>query len=200
MSTSSLIKKHIFRLPLGRLFTTRELVRYGSRTAVDQAIWKLVNNDVIVRLARGVFVRAGSDLRSITVTEIARVKAESFCRRFSILGRIDFKESGSASESDRAYFGVSGSTSSFKCGQLVVVLKRICARKFALCSSSIGQFLYALWSIGNGHAGAYLFKADILSWLGRKQRQEIRMSLHLVPGWLASGFLQWHLPVEDFRS
>lgn len=198
MGTSSLIKRYIFQLPLGKLFTTRELVQYGSRTAVDQAIWKLVNKDVIVRLARGVFVRAGSDLQSITVAEIARIKAESFCKRFSVLGSICFKDSGPASERDRACFGVSGSTSSFKCGRLVVVLKRICARKLALCSSSVGQFLYALWSIGKRHFEASILEA--VGWLGRKQRQEIRMSLHLVPGWLASGFLQWHLPVEILRS
>ncbi|MBI4533459.1 MAG: type IV toxin-antitoxin system AbiEi family antitoxin domain-containing protein, partial [Candidatus Melainabacteria bacterium] len=57
MFTSSFIKRHIYRLPLDKIFSTRDFLIYGSRTAVDQTLAKLVKKGMIIRLARGVFVK-----------------------------------------------------------------------------------------------------------------------------------------------
>jgi hypothetical protein len=201
MSTSSLIRRHIFGLPLGRIFTTRELINYGSRTSVDQTVWMLVKRGVIVRLARGVFVREGSDLKCISVADVARTKAESFCKRFSVLEcRNPNIASVAGINFGKIQFAVDGSTSSFRFGGVAVVLRRVCARKLALASTLTGQFLCALWGLGRAQFGMQKFDSDVFGWLGRRQRKEIRISLHLVPGWLASRFLHWHLPATAFRS
>ncbi len=75
MYTATFIRRHIFQLPAGQLFATRHLLAYGSRAAVDQALYRLVRSGVIVRLARGVFVRqeAGAGLPS--ALQVAAVKA-----------------------------------------------------------------------------------------------------------------------------
>jgi hypothetical protein len=81
----SFIRKHIFGLPVGKIFTTRDCLTFGRRGAIDQALSYLVKRGVIRRLARGVFVRDPLENMIFTNAEIAKAKAEAFGRRFATL-------------------------------------------------------------------------------------------------------------------
>ena len=70
------IQRHIRMLPARQIFTTREVLIYGTRTAVDSALSRMVEREVIARLARGVFVR--DDSAEPTVAEIASAKAKAY--------------------------------------------------------------------------------------------------------------------------
>ena len=53
MLTISSIQRFISALPKNRIFTTREVLIFGTRGAVDRALGRLVKTERIVRLATG---------------------------------------------------------------------------------------------------------------------------------------------------
>src|SRR5688572_12802285 len=81
MSTKSRILRHINSLPAGEPFTTRDLVIYGTRSSVDQSVYRLVKTGIIRRLAWGVFVKPALGQEPIAIERVALVKARAFGRK-----------------------------------------------------------------------------------------------------------------------
>lgn len=57
MSVAESIKQRVLRMQRGEPFTNTRFLKLGSRSAVDKALSRLVEEGVIQRVARGVFVR-----------------------------------------------------------------------------------------------------------------------------------------------
>ncbi len=57
MSTARAIRANLCKVPKGKPFTSEGFLRYGSRSAVDRTLSRLVGRGEIQRVARGVFVR-----------------------------------------------------------------------------------------------------------------------------------------------
>jgi hypothetical protein len=55
MATAELIRKHFEALPVDKLCTSRDLLCFGTRSAVDNAVHELKKSGEIFSLARGVF-------------------------------------------------------------------------------------------------------------------------------------------------
>jgi len=170
---------------------------YGPRSAIDQCLAGLVKKGLIIRLARGVFVREGSNLNQITVEDVARAKAEAFGKQLATWGGVLASRLGLAPEGQQQrerIFCVSGSSSSFKFREVTVVFRKTCTRKMLLNASFAGQFLHALWHLGLGGVKALTAEqADRVS-LNRPIKEEIRLKVGSVPAWLAAVFLHWTLP------
>lgn len=200
MHTTTFIRRYIFRLPLGQLFTTREFLLYGSRASVDQALSRLVKKGIIVRLARGVFVREGSDLKRISVLALASVKAESFGKHIAAWGGHLAHKLGLITEQDhKEIFCVNGSTSSFKFGSVTIHFRKTCARKIRFGDNRAGTALRALWHLGRFQCSPSQVMMATLKCL-RTDREEIRMSLSWLPEWLSSYFLPMSLPLAAFQN
>ena len=73
------IHEHIMRLPPTKIFTTRELLPYGTRAAVDQTLYRMVKSGFLTRLALGVFIRDPS--KNPTLEEIAVAKLTAYGKR-----------------------------------------------------------------------------------------------------------------------
>lgn len=180
---SSYIRRHILRRPPTQIITTRELLPYGTRSAVDQTTYRMVHSGFLIRLARGVFVRslAGKP----TLKQIAEAKMAAFGKILLTYGddllrqfNIPFNYSGFDTE-----FAINGHSSSFWARDGLIVLKGIGPRKVKLCQTKVGRAAYALWHIGDGRCGAN----DV--WLatrnfGRTERAEFRRAGDLMPAWL----------------
>lgn len=80
ISCRSLIRKHIGLLNPGELFTTRDLLSYGSRNAVDRCTYLMVKAGIFTRLAYGVFVVTAGRRSIYSVDEVAECKARAFGR------------------------------------------------------------------------------------------------------------------------
>lgn len=78
MQTISLIRTRLIEVPVEHLFTTRDMLVYGTRGAVDQALNRLVRQGEISRIAPGVFVKPSVDYHEAAPHEIAMVKAHSW--------------------------------------------------------------------------------------------------------------------------
>lgn len=57
VKTSSEVEQFVARQPLGEPFSPTELLYYGTRASIDQALSRLTREGVIERVARGIYVR-----------------------------------------------------------------------------------------------------------------------------------------------
>src|ERR1700689_2007555 len=57
MTTAEAIRTQIGKIPIGEPFTSTQFRRLGRGAAVDQTLARLVKQEHIVRIARGVFVQ-----------------------------------------------------------------------------------------------------------------------------------------------
>src|SRR5437016_2075923 len=80
MATTALIREHLSGLPVEALFTTRDLLCFGLRSTVDNALSAMVKAGEIMRVTRGVFCMK-ERTTPVTVPEVAITKAESFGRK-----------------------------------------------------------------------------------------------------------------------
>ncbi len=181
-STTTFIRRHIYGLAPGEIFTTRHCLSYGRRSAVDQALARLVKQGLIIRLARGVFVREGCPRPSALA--VASAKARAFGKQLAVHAHNLACELGlTGSASDGSTFAVPGSSSSFKFGALTVNFRRTAPRKLALGSSRAGQVLRALWQLGEAAVDGQCLMTAAMA-LSRSDRQEVRLSAGLLPAWL----------------
>ncbi|HEY9685251.1 MAG TPA: hypothetical protein V6C86_26995 [Oculatellaceae cyanobacterium] len=193
------IRSHISNLSPTTVFTTRDVLKYGKRGAVDQCLCHLVKMGAIRRLARGVFVQDKNTNPSID--EIARIKAAAFGKRIykfaadvlSELGilrqkpAIDELESNAKAEGKT--FAINGGSSGFQSFQGLVKYKGIAQRKAKLCESAIGEKVNALWHFRTedqlDRAVNIVFRN-----LNRTTRLELRACSNFMPGWLNDMFIE----------
>ena len=189
MFTANFIRRHIFRLPRGRIFTTRELLSYGQRATVDKVLGRLVKKEIIVRLARGVFVRLDPGEPFPCAFEVARAKAHAFGKRIARHCADIAKELGLVADGPaEPTFAVSGRSSSFRYGHQVIHLKGTCLRKMRIKESNAGLVIRALWHRGRA-ACSYeaVRKATEIAWR-RQDREELRQSKAWMPAWMGRYF------------
>ena len=199
-STTPFVRRHIFRLPLQKLFTTREFLLYGPRATIDQSLSRLVKKEVIVRVARGILVRYGSNLSKITPFDMAKAKAESFGKQIARWGGDIAHELGLIEKQSKEHiFCVNGSSSSFKFGEMTIHLRKVCARKMRFGENKAGKVLRALWHLGKFQVDAMCVDRSLRTCL-RPDREEIRGSLCWLPTWLSNHFINMVLHREAFLN
>jgi hypothetical protein len=177
------IRRHILRLKPTKLFTTRELLKYGKRAAVDQTLYRMVKEGFLKRVARGVFVRKLTKLPSIK--QIARAKAEAF-------GRTIYKHANrilkkmrllNGAKPPKGVFAVNAHSSSFMTMYGRVILKQIGPRKVRLCANKSGKMLYAFWHLGKDRC-TELSVVDKTRRCNRAEKLELEKASALMPAWL----------------
>ncbi len=188
MSTAAYIRAYINRLPSGQIFSTREVLHFGSRASVDQSMYRLVNDAQIFRLAWGLFVKLEYGMKIPSIREIAEAKAKAFSKEIYDHGLDTAHALGIAKKpNNRTTFYVPGSaTSSFMSlpqGQRVF-FKATAARRVFEQNSRIGKVIRALWQLGGDNLnGSVLRKATIN--LNRDEIRALRHAAFRVPYWLA---------------
>ncbi len=182
-----LIRNYIVKLRSGELFTTRDVLKMGSRGAVDQCLYRMVNAGSIVRLARGVFVRQDFTNQEYSIEEIARVKADAFGKQLLEHGNdIAVKLGLKRDQNEIPTFYTNGSTSYFHIGDTKIKMHRIASRK-GICTgdNTVGNAIRALWHIGKKlvtpeqiDLGMYRFNRNQSTWVNE--------CIRWMPEWLSS--------------
>lgn len=121
MTMAADIRAHIFRAQEGQLFSSRDFLKYGSRTSVDQTLYRLVRLGVIVRIAQGVYMRETADSWRPSIEELARFKAKILGKELISTSNSAFGSSDDRAESTFICSGISDS--SFKYGKHKIKLK-----------------------------------------------------------------------------
>ena len=170
MSCIGAIREHISLLPDDAIFATRDLVKYGLRTTVDQSISQLILSGVIVRLARGIFIKSVAQLPS--VLDIAAYKARSFGKELVTHGHtlashwLASTDSGvhqtSAATNQKQQpdliFQIRGRSSAFLCGDKRVYLQGTSDRRIRGGETQAGQLIRTLWHLGSQVSETSLWK------------------------------------------
>lgn len=192
MSATYKIRVFTTRLAPNETFHTSQLLSFGTRWAVDQALCRMVKNGVLRRLARGLFVVNTATAELITAIEVAQHKARAFGNQIIEHATDAAYRLGILPEGNRATtFASSGSSSSFLFhGKTRIFFKRVSARKRKLAESTMGDVLRSLWQIGD-HDDILrdMMRADEL--IGRSDRQELPSLAGLMPTWLHCRF-KWN--------
>ena len=79
MSTkaTSWVKQYVSKLADGDIFITRDLLDYGTRSAIDQALSRLVNAAYVRRLTRGVFCKSAWTCNRPLAFDVAWARARN---------------------------------------------------------------------------------------------------------------------------
>jgi hypothetical protein len=182
--TTGLIRRHIMLLGEGKAFSTRDCLSYGKRAAVDQALNRMVKNEEIIRLARGVFCK-WSIKKIPSMIEIVETKAKAFGRQIFTHGARAAYELGLIKKKQAfPHFATLAQTSSFQCGTRRILLKRISLRDALLGDSIPGLALRAIrWLKRTRRIRPILQK--LKRRLKRPDLQILRESTSLMPAWFS---------------
>lgn len=184
MSCHRNIVAFINRLPPDCWFATRQVLEFGTREAVDQALYRLVKCGFLTRIAWGVFTLRIDQPKALEPLAVAAFKASVFKKTVAVHGQDIAKKLGLTHfGSDGPTFAVYGVSSSFHSVDQKICLKNFSARKISLGDSPLGQAIRSLWYLGKERCDRRAVKAAIAS-LSADDVTELTSSAHLMPGWL----------------
>lgn len=185
MFAKASVGRHIAQLPAGVMFCTRDVLKYGSRNAIDQALWHFVKIGFIDRVARGLFIKPGRDTEYPTIDEIAVAKAAAFGRSIWVHGAVAAGRMNISPCHEKPHtYATNGGTTSFLAGQVRIFLKRCAPRKAKPGDRKCGLVIRALWSVGKDYIEQ---KHLCQAWLQmtRDERQKLRNNwCSVMPAWL----------------
>ncbi len=196
------IRNHLGKLRPDQLFTTRDMLSYGKRRAVDSALSRMVKREEIVRLAWGVFARADHPaLNSITCREVAEEKADAFGKRLTTHHADVAAKQGLPVEPNRqAVYEIDGRSSQFRLVRTnqVVILKGTSARKMLLGDERVGMNIRALSSLKAKNLDQDSVR-KVWDWLNRPERKEFLGKARWMPHWLSDFIASGPVRTQDAR-
>lgn len=186
MWTASHIRKFIFKLPKGVIFSTRDLLNFGTRAAVDQCLCRLVKIGDIRRLAWDLFMRDDHDVPMPSALAVATAKAKAFGRQIVTEGTEAAKFLGLRSVgSQKVVYATNGRSSSFRYKDIRIFFKGVSARKMCLGDSPVGLAIRALWKLGKEACKPKEVERAIFKF-NHPQRQQFRQSRYIMPFWMTN--------------
>ncbi len=210
MWTSAKIRHHISDIPDGQTFATREFLGYGTRDAVDKAIQRLVKGQVIVRVARGVFLKTlivEGVLQLPSLAQIVLTKAQAFGKQILVHGNDAAYALGIATtKNEEPTFTASGSSSSFICLDPDLGEVRVHFRSCSPLAKKFGDTPIGLIFRGMRSLPKDLRTCDALNLatevcnFGRIERKEFLDSAKWMPSWLSRLILAVSLPNETTQT
>ena len=187
------IRTHMAATPEGQPVSTRSLLAYGSRAAVDQALSRLVKQEYLIRPVRGVYVRPE---RSVYVgvvppdpMEVARVLAEPYGGMVQVQGAEAALMMGFSTQVPMHHvFQTSGPSRKLRLGRLQVTLKHVAPGRLALAGRPAGVALTALCYLGpNAVTSRVLEKTR--SRISKEEFEVLRNATQFMPEWLRRAFV-----------
>lgn len=189
MSVAESIKQRVLRVQRGEPFTNTRFLKLGSRSAVDKALSRLVEEGVIQRVARGVFVRPKKS-RFIgnvmpEVSRVVKVIAKDHGETVQVHGAEAarrFKLSTQMPTTPVYY--TSGPSREIRVGNLTVKLIHTTShRKLQHAGKKPGLAISALWYMGKDNIDAEVVRR-IREGLSSEEFETLRNSR--MPAWMAS--------------
>lgn len=187
MYTLMRVRQLIHKLKLNQLFSTRQCLSFGSRGAVDQALYCLVKSGEIIRVTRGVFLKRGSSTPSILA--VAKIKARSFGKRIYTHDANTARALGFSAESKQNHiFNCSGRSSHFRFGDITITFVGSSPKKLQKRESLAGQVISALDHLGKQKTSVALLELTYPTW--SKSVDEIKSLAGFMPAWM-NGLFHW---------
>jgi len=187
MNTSQAIRKYIFSLPEGTLFTTGDLLDLGRRAAIDQCLHLMVKSVEIIRWTPGVFMRAEEiNNRVPSALEVAIVKARRFGKEIAQHGKDAAAKLGLCEEGNQTpTFLTNAKTSSFLFARQVRVrLHGTVPRKLFTPDQLGDSVVKAFWQMGNNDETIELIW-KMIERLNAAQKKQVSAMRSKMPSWMS---------------
>jgi hypothetical protein len=181
------ITNWIERLPEGEAFSTADLLQLGNRSALDQALSRLVKAGTLQRLARGIFIASTFDKRCDAIDPVAStlaVLSRRNCCPIQVSGTEALKRLGvptRGTPSDNAYLWPAKARCLAIMGRHVHI-RSVSPRKVAMCGRAAGLAVTAIWQIGKQKMSPNIMAA-ILKNLQPDERKALQASASALPTW-----------------
>jgi hypothetical protein len=177
------IRAHIDALPHDQVLTTREFLEYGFRNTVDKTLSRLVKDEVLVRIARGVFIKATSPIPP--PLKVALVKAKAFGKELVTHGQEIAREFQlvDGGEKPQLVYQVKGRSSSFGFLTQRIYMKGAVAKRMFGGETKVGRVIRALSFLGRQISSSQLISA--ISQLDPSERLLLLKSARWMSAWLA---------------
>lgn len=185
---SKFIYRHILQLPKTKIFTTRDMLIYGTRAAVDSAMSRMVRSGSIVRLARGVFVKCLSN--KPTLIDIVQAKANAYRTTVKTHVEVFFKELNLIPYDRDMTFARVGHSTSFDTIHGRAYLRGVSQKKMNLVENKVGKAVGALWFFGKDNTDSTDVRM-VTKAFGRQQKEDLWLHSKLMPAWLREEFSDW---------
>jgi len=182
----TMVKRYIQFVTDGKIFTTRDCLAFGKRSAVDQALYRLVKIGWIRRLARGVFVKELGYIKDFSIFEIAKAKAEAFGRRIveQPLFVAEPRTEKYGKRPNEAIFLIDGRSSKFHIDGLKIQFKHVSPRKLKLAETIVGEAARAVWNLGEKLLDSIALM-NATDFFNRDERIWFRRNIRWMPAWLS---------------
>ena len=188
MTTAGTIRNHVKAIAIGEPFTSIQFNGLGTRASVDQALSRLVKGGQIVRVSRGVFVRAKNSRYVGQVmpelSKVAQAIANAHGDTIQMHGAEAARLLGLTTQMPlQSLFYTSGRTREIKLGKLRLILKHVAPRKLALSGRPSGLALSALWYLGKEQVSPRTIKT-IREKLTPEAFEEFKAETRSMPAWM----------------
>ncbi len=197
MSTAELIRSFIETQPLGEPFTPAALLCLGTRKAVDLELARLTKAGVLVRPARGIYVRPKQSKYVGAVPpdpiKIAMARAggpvevhgAEAVRRFGLSTQMPVQP---------VYY-TTGPSRRIQYGNIPIRLKHISPRKLVAPGTNVGLAVSALWYLGKNEVTPQTFAA-IRQRLSPDEYAQLRAAIPKMPAWMAEQLLKYEREIH----
>lgn len=198
MHTTKFINKHLEKTPVGKLITSLELLKFGSRTNIDQTLCRLVKNKKLIRLTRDVFTRpqncATSTINALPEpSEIVAAISKNTGESVTINGAEAANQLQLTTQVPTTpVFLTSGTTRHIKVGNMEIKLKHVTPRKIVNTNTKAGLVMSALWYLGEKQSNKKIFE-KIKKQLSQDDIQQIRKNLPHMPGWMRNALCKYNV-------
>lgn len=184
------IRTYVATLPEGEPFTVRELLTFGPRTAVDQAISRMARAGELERPARGVYARPKMNPvlgRKVPVTpeQVVAALARSNGTKFRVHGAEAARRFGLTTQMPlRPVYATTGRSRRVKVGSGEVVLRHASPQRMELAGRPAGEALAALLYLGKSEVTVETVQR-IREALGAEEFEALGRSVTAMPAWLS---------------
>jgi len=196
MTTSSYIGRIVTKMPVNELFTARQMLSCGRPAAVYKTLSRFVKRGRIIRVAHGVFMKAGSYRPS--VLKVAKAKAKSFGKSIvshgaDLANKFALARTPIHNRKRTHTFWVNGPSSSFRYGKLTIRFISATPRKMHGGESKTAQLTRAVWYIGKENFDEWahwaIGEARSKQDFRRADIEELHQSGSWMTGWMSRYFM-----------
>ena len=188
----SIVRDHIKEIREGQPFTVGSLRHLASADNLRQILNRLMKNDEIRRVSRGVYVKPKHEPRLgetlPLVREIAEIIAKSTGETIAIHGAEAARQLGLTTQVPmRLVLNTSGNTRKIKVKNQSVLLKHVSPSKLIAPGTLSGTVISALMYLGKEHVTQDTLK-KIKDQLVKEDFERIFDQIEYMPAWLANIF------------
>lgn len=189
MGTTKKITDWITQRPKGEAFSTADVMAFGKRSALDQALCRMVKDGKLKRLARGIFIASTPNAECAEIDPIESALAVISRRNgypIQVSGDVAIQQLGLSAKNlspEASYLWPARPRKLTVMGQFVQI-RSISPRKIALCGRTAGLAITAIWRIGKQKMTPTIM-TTILNSLPHEERMAVQETVAALPAWAA---------------